>query len=385
MNETDKKLKVFISYASEDRATATQLRDLISADGHEPWYDQDILPGKQWEREIERNLDDADVVVIVLSNSSVKKRGLVQREAARAVAKLEDLLDTDIYILPVRIDNCEPPERISTQIQFIDFNREDARSRISTSLRIAAHDRGIKTSQHATVGPFAIEQMALKDSAPGKDGYDNTFEFPRLVSTDLSHIANELTEYFAARAIVRKYDSRPKPEPEWDAPEWSEGSSRQDYLEIAFASQKIVSAIESSYWYSVGAAHGNMSFESMNFLIEGGRPATFTLESITKYDQEALKVISTNCIKLLSTEYWNRTSSEVDEDVLAWFENGAGPDWENFKAFTLDSKGITLYFPPYQVYAYVLGSWTVTISRYELRKIPSMKRLLSMLEENAHE
>ncbi|WP_313051557.1 TIR domain-containing protein [Stenotrophomonas cyclobalanopsidis] len=385
MNGNNRKLKVFISYASEDRPAATLLRELILTDGHEPWYDQDILPGKQWEKEIERNLEDADVVVIILSNSSVKKRGLVQREAARAVAKLDDLLDTDIYILPIRIDDCEPPERISTKIQFIDFNRQDAKSRISTSLRIAAHDRGIKSSGHVKVGPFAIEQLALKDSAPGKDGYANTFEFPKLVSTDFSHIADELTEYFAARAIVRKYESRPKQDLEWDAPEWSDGSSQQDYLEIVFASPKLVSAIETSHWYSAGAAHGNMGFESMNFLIDSGRPAIFSLESITDYNQEALQAISSNCIKLLSSEYWNRTSSEVDEDVLEWFENGAGPNWDNFKAFTLDPKGITLYFAPYQVYAYVLGSWTVTISRYELRKIPSMKRLLSILEEHTNE
>lgn len=382
MTDGPKQLRVFISYASEDRPTALNLRDLIIADGHSAWIDQDILPGQQWEGEIERNLKAADVVVIVLSHSSVDKRGFVQREAAKAVAKLDDLRPDDIYIIPIRIDNCEPPERISGRIQFIDLHRDDARQRISTSLRIAARDRGIPTSEAVRVGSFSIHQRSITDSLAGKDGYENTFEYPEVRSTNHPKVARDLTDYFAGRAAVRKIDARPDPFYEWDAPDWAQGSTRQDYLELTHAAPPLVSALETMHWYSAGAAHGNMGYETLNFVVSDQSISKFSLQSITDNCSVALRLISDLCVSLLSAEYWERTGQEADEETVEGFRQGAGPDWQNFDAFTVDAKGVTIYFPPYQVSGYVLGSWTVLIPRFELRKATSFDRLLWLIDQS---
>ena len=46
--------------------------------GHEPWLDEDrLLPGQDWDREIRRAIEHADVVIVCLSERS-EKRGYVQ-------------------------------------------------------------------------------------------------------------------------------------------------------------------------------------------------------------------------------------------------------------------------------------------------------------------
>ncbi|WP_416057732.1 TIR domain-containing protein [Stenotrophomonas maltophilia] len=380
MTEQERKLKVFISYASEDRSFAQSIRDQIDAEGHSPWFDQDILPGQQWEGEIDRNLKAADVVVIVLSKSSVNKRGLVQREAAKAIDKLDNLLPTDIYIIPVRIDDCEPPERISGRIQFIDMHRDDARSRIATSLRIAAIDRGIPTHESKRIGPFSIRYQATTDSLPGKFGYENTFEYPAVSSTSHPKLARELSEYFAGRAAVERINCREDPLYEWDAPEWALGSSRQSRIEIVSACIPIISCQDHIYSYSSGAAHGNGYSESMNFLVAHESLSKFTLESITRSDETALAKLSDLCVNGLIAQFWEKTNDEADEDALRWFQEGAGPHWRNFEAFTVSPKGISVNFPPYQVAPYVMGFWDVFIPKFELRKIESFKDLLKVMD-----
>lgn len=83
------KLKVFISYAREDREKALHYYDLFAKEGVSPWIDvKHLLPGQNWEAEIDRALNDANVVVLLLSKHSVTKRGFVQREANDAIERL---------------------------------------------------------------------------------------------------------------------------------------------------------------------------------------------------------------------------------------------------------------------------------------------------------
>jgi internalin A len=69
-NPTSEPLKIFISYAQEDRKHLQTLKDHISPlirKGMTVWYDQEILAGADWNREIEQHLQAADVVLLLIS------------------------------------------------------------------------------------------------------------------------------------------------------------------------------------------------------------------------------------------------------------------------------------------------------------------------------
>ena len=105
--------KVFISYAKEDYETAKKIYDFLLRRGCDVWLDKEkLLPGQDWHTEIMQNLKKSDFVILLLSNISIAKRGYVQREFKLALDYCEEKLDTDIYVIPCKIDNCEVPEKL---------------------------------------------------------------------------------------------------------------------------------------------------------------------------------------------------------------------------------------------------------------------------------
>ncbi|MGT2495332.1 toll/interleukin-1 receptor domain-containing protein [Cupriavidus basilensis] len=103
-----------MSYAKEDSATVKDFHDYLKTLGLDPWLDSErILPGQRWEREIDRALNEANVVILFMSPRSVDKRSFVTREANNAVQNLRYKKQDDIYIVPVLLEECEVPDDIA--------------------------------------------------------------------------------------------------------------------------------------------------------------------------------------------------------------------------------------------------------------------------------
>lgn len=127
--------KVFISYAKEDYHFAEKLYDYLCENGFNPWLDKkNLLPGQQWDYEIKRGLREANYVILILSENSVKKRGYVQREFKLALKYYEEKLEEDIYLIPIKINKCETPDSLSS-FQWIEIN-DDSFNVILQSLNI---------------------------------------------------------------------------------------------------------------------------------------------------------------------------------------------------------------------------------------------------------
>jgi adenylate cyclase len=73
--------RVFLSYAREDVESAKSLAEAISAVGHDVWWDRHLHGGSRFVAEIDRELKEADAVVVVWSETSVES-AWVQDEAA---------------------------------------------------------------------------------------------------------------------------------------------------------------------------------------------------------------------------------------------------------------------------------------------------------------
>ena len=78
---TEKKLRIFLSHASEDKPAVRRLSKRLKDDDFDPWLDEErLLPGQNWELEIEIALRSSDAILLCFSEKSVGKEGFVQRE-----------------------------------------------------------------------------------------------------------------------------------------------------------------------------------------------------------------------------------------------------------------------------------------------------------------
>ena len=110
--------RVFLSYAREDAAAAKLLAAGIDRAGHKVWWDHQIQGGSRFASEIDRELKNAEVVVVLWTSTSVESPW-VQDEAAEG-------RDSG-RLLPVIIDAEKPPLGFR-QFQSIDFRDWDGQA-----------------------------------------------------------------------------------------------------------------------------------------------------------------------------------------------------------------------------------------------------------------
>jgi cold shock CspA family protein len=67
-----------------------------------------LLPGQDWEKTIRAAIANSDYFLALLSSHSVSKRGFVQKELRRALEVAEEFPEDKIFVIPVRLDACEP-------------------------------------------------------------------------------------------------------------------------------------------------------------------------------------------------------------------------------------------------------------------------------------
>jgi Cdc6-like AAA superfamily ATPase len=113
--------KIFICYAREDSDAAANIYEYLKRSTCDPWLDKrSLVAGQNWDYEIRKAVRAADFFVVLLSQNSVSKRGYVQREFKLAMELLEEIPEGQIYLIPVKIDNCLVPSRFAT-LQWVDL------------------------------------------------------------------------------------------------------------------------------------------------------------------------------------------------------------------------------------------------------------------------
>lgn len=136
----DKKLLVFLSHAGEDKAKIRNLSRRLKENGFDPWLDEErLLPGQDWNLEIERAMRASDAILLCFSAVSVAKEGYIQKEYKRAIKYSEEKPEGTIYIIPVRLDHCEVPD-VLKHLQWVDLFPHDNDELIMKALRRRAED-----------------------------------------------------------------------------------------------------------------------------------------------------------------------------------------------------------------------------------------------------
>jgi hypothetical protein len=114
--------RVFVAYVKEDRKSAGRIYEALLHAGFDPWMDErKLLPGQNWARAIRNALETSDFVVCCFSRYSVQKRGGFQSEIRYALDSARRLPLDEVFLLPVRLDDCPVPSDVAREMQYVDL------------------------------------------------------------------------------------------------------------------------------------------------------------------------------------------------------------------------------------------------------------------------
>ena len=117
----DKAVKVFISYAREDVEFARKLYHDLRTAGVIPWFDEEnLLPDQNWKIMIRKAMGECHFFLTLLSSRALSKRGYVQKELKMALDMLDEFPEEEVFIIPVRLDECQPADERLRYVHYAD-------------------------------------------------------------------------------------------------------------------------------------------------------------------------------------------------------------------------------------------------------------------------
>jgi hypothetical protein len=157
--------RIFLSYAREDAEKVESLYHKLSDAGFKPWMDKkDILPGEQRKSRIPQAIRRSDFFLACLSANSVGKRGWIQKQIKDALDIWQEKLESDIYLIPVRLEDCEVPERLR-DFQWVNLFEEDGWARLVQAIQVGMERRaGAPVDEESSPGT----EMATPEEGPGR-------------------------------------------------------------------------------------------------------------------------------------------------------------------------------------------------------------------------
>ncbi|MEJ5241093.1 MAG: TIR domain-containing protein, partial [Anaerolineales bacterium] len=172
-----RKLKVFLCHAAEDKPLVRELYDRLKADGFDPWLDSEaLLPGQDWDLEIQKAMRRSDAVIVCFSRVSVAKEGYVQKEIKYAQEIQKEKPEGTIFFIPLQLEACEMPFRLQG-IPWGRYYEEGGYAKLVQALNRRAEQVG------AAQGGIKSRKKAAAKAAPEKRntirGGDNSVEIGR--------------------------------------------------------------------------------------------------------------------------------------------------------------------------------------------------------------
>jgi hypothetical protein len=155
-------LKVFLCHGKEDKGEVMSLYHRLQNDDFAPWLDvESLLPGQDWEHEIRKAVREADVVVVCLSASSASRKGFAQKEIRFALDVADEQPEGEIYIIPLRLEEVDLPERLS-HWHWVNYFETDGYEKLKASLDLK---RSVRRTVTAPASSVAREAAGSGDGA----------------------------------------------------------------------------------------------------------------------------------------------------------------------------------------------------------------------------
>lgn len=205
--------RVFLCHSSEDKELVRDIYRRLQANGVSSWLDEiDLLPGQNWEEEIQRAIRSSSHVLVCLSQSSVTKTGYLNKEIKYALDIMVEHPQGKIFIIPARLDDCAIPERLRAW-QWVDLFKADGLDRLLKTLRVGAVAQS-QSALHAALR-LTVHRAAFLPHGPecffiNATNIQSQFEF------EITHVWFETSPPVYVIQRARPLPKRMKPQETWE-------------------------------------------------------------------------------------------------------------------------------------------------------------------------
>lgn len=298
------------------------------------------MPGERWEQAIWRGVKQADLFLVVLSRRSVGKRGFLQREIRLALSIWQEKLDDDIYLIPARLDECEPPGALS-QFQWVDLFSDGGFERLCAAIdegRRRLH--GVDRDAHPSRDAITVRKEQLRESIGSKFHIDliyPQFDGPTVLSLDEVNTRIKaccLEEVHMARLLALHGD-QPMEDRAKSPDGWLDG-----FFQVTLASKEIVSVSLDLSGYNYPAAHPNFWRRTLTFTLNP--VVELSVQDVFKYDTSLRPKLIELCDEQI------RRQSDGEFELSTFIGPGADSsgryDLSEFKLFNVSTTGMSFSF-----------------------------------------
>ncbi|HJQ33434.1 MAG TPA: TIR domain-containing protein [Pyrinomonadaceae bacterium] len=119
--EEKKNVRIFLAYQNEDRKRVEDLFHKLTAKGFIPWMDVYSAAKGKWEPQGQKAIGESDFFLACFSPGSLRKKQSVFRKELKLALKIqEELFIGEVFIIPVKLTDCEIPEEF-WQFQYVNY------------------------------------------------------------------------------------------------------------------------------------------------------------------------------------------------------------------------------------------------------------------------
>ena len=105
---TDIKIKIFLSYSHKDEQLCLELQKHLTplkrAQIISSWYDREIKPGFDWDKEIKQNIKESDIILFLLSPDFLNSDYIYEKEIKQAIEQHNSGTST---VVPIMLRKCD--------------------------------------------------------------------------------------------------------------------------------------------------------------------------------------------------------------------------------------------------------------------------------------
>lgn len=282
--------KIFISHSSIDKEFARELSKNLIELGHEIWLDEwKIKVGESIIEEVQKGLEDSDIMVVVLSQSSVQSSWVEREWKAKFWQEMES---KKTIILPVLIEDCVIPTLLKDK-KYADFRNSKTKALfdlVSSLPSVSSRrvDSKVKIEEIVKVNNFSVMDIIKKLSDPDT----------RLSSIlpDVLEFANKENDEFLKKIL--KYEMVG-----WE----KEKSNKEEYSYRTVQAYATFGSINTYSWEWNGDLSNAMKFLRDNkdvtaFMLFLNYPVSFFEQESTKFNNRSIAHLTMKGAEFGSTD-----------------------------------------------------------------------------------